>query len=66
VDAEPARLVVGRRDDTSPGRIAVAADDDRTTGELGATEDLDGGDELVEVHVQHEAAHPCSMRRDPE
>jgi hypothetical protein len=58
---ELARFVVGRRDDAPLGRVAVAADDDRAAGEFGATKDLDGGDELVEIDVQHGAAHASSM-----
>ena len=46
--------LVGRRRHhlAGPGRVAVAADDHRPAGQLGPAQDLDGGEELVEVDVQ--------------
>jgi hypothetical protein len=44
-------------DDAALGRVAVAADDQRLAVELRMPQDLDGSQELVEVHVQHPAGH---------
>ena len=48
-----ARLVGRGGDDLAgPAGITVAADDHRPPGQLGPAEDLDGGEELVEVDVE--------------
>ena len=63
-DAERPRLVGRRRDDASLGRIATSADHHGQAGELGATQHLDGRDELVEVHVQHPGGRHRSSQPD--
>ena len=58
-DAELSCLVRRRRDHASLGRVSPAPDDNRLTREFRMTEDLDRGDELVQIHMQH----PPSARR---
>jgi hypothetical protein len=60
-DPELARFVRGGRHDGALGRVTATAHDHRETGELRATQDLDGGDELVHVHVQHPVGHAKSV-----
>ena len=56
-DPERPRLVRRRRDDLpGPSRVAVAADHDGSTRQLRAAQDLDRGEELVEVDVEHPVA----------
>jgi hypothetical protein len=52
VDAELAGGVGGGGDDPTAGGVAMATDDDRATGQLGVAEELDGGDELIQVDVE--------------
>ncbi len=57
VHAELARLVGGARHHLARlGRIAAAADDHRQADEFGVAAQLDGGQELIEVHVQDPVA----------
>ncbi len=55
VHAVGAGLVGRRGHDAALGRVAVTADHDGAAAQLRAAEDLDGGDELVEVDVQDPA-----------
>ncbi len=57
VHAELARLVGGGGDDAALRRVAVPADHDRLAAQLGVAQLLDGGEELVQVHVQHPLGH---------
>ena len=57
VHAELARLIGRARHDLARlGRIAAAADDHRQADEFGVAAQLNGGQELIEVHVQDPVA----------
>ncbi len=61
-DAELARFVRRRRDDRALVDDPAAADHDRLAGQLGLAQDLDRGQEHVEVDVQH-PPHVGALRR---
>jgi len=59
--AVSARLVGRGGHNAALGRVPVAADHHGPAAQLGMPEHLDGGDELVEVHVQDPVPHALSL-----
>ena len=57
VHAEGAGLVGSGADHPALGRVTGAADHHRESPQLRVTQNLDGGDELVEVDVQYPPSH---------
>ena len=66
VHAVLASLVRRGADHTALGRVAVTTDDDREPAQLRPAQHLDGGDELVEVDVQHPTGHSPVWPQTPD